>query len=155
MPNSFARLKSPTTSAFRRSALVGMQPQLRQTPPGRSSSTVATESPSWAQRMAATYPPGPVPTTTTSKGCVAMRLDQEPQGLFEQPLHVLQEPGAHRAVHHAMIARDRHLHAAPHAELAVLHHRLLQHRPHREDRALRGIDDGRELLDVEHAEVRD
>ena len=72
MPNSFARLKRPTTSALRSSALVGMQPQLRQTPPGRSSSTVATESPSCAQRMAATYPPGPVPTTTTSNGWVAM-----------------------------------------------------------------------------------
>jgi hypothetical protein len=71
------------------------------------------------------------------------------------PLHVLQEPRAHRAVHHPVIARDRHLHAAAHPELAVLHHRLLQHRAHREDRTLRGVDDGRELLDVVHAQVRD
>src|SRR5262245_3113799 len=136
-----------------------MQPQFRQTPPGRSSSMAATVRPSWAHRIAATYPPGPVPTTTTSYFTVAMtprsceeaqRLPEQPrpghvrrhsgssrsparsceeaQRLFEQPLHVLKEPRAHRPVHHAVIARDRHLHAPPDADLAVVDHRLLDDR---------------------------
>src|SRR2546422_5868290 len=117
MPNSAARWKRLTTSALRSSALVGMQPQLRQTPPGRSSSTAATDSPSWAQRIAATYPPGPVPTTTTSNFWpAAMALDQQAKRLFEQPLERLQEARAHRAVHHAVVARERHVHAPSDAE---------------------------------------
>ena len=49
-----ARWKSWSTSAFRRSAFVGMQPQFRQMPPGRSASTTATRWPSWAARIAET-----------------------------------------------------------------------------------------------------
>lgn len=46
--------------------LDGMQPTLRQTPPQYFGSTTAVERPSCAARMAATYPPGPAPRTTTS-----------------------------------------------------------------------------------------
>jgi hypothetical protein len=53
-------------SAFFSSALLGMQPTLRHTPPQYFSSTTAVFRPSWAQRIAATYPPGPAPRTTTS-----------------------------------------------------------------------------------------
>ena len=53
-PNSAARWNSWSTSALRRRALVGMQPQFRQMPPGRSASTTATRWPSWAARIAAT-----------------------------------------------------------------------------------------------------
>src|SRR5450432_1920266 len=53
-------------SADLSSAFVGMQPQFRQMPPGRSRSMHATLKPSCAPRMAATYPPGPAPTTTRS-----------------------------------------------------------------------------------------
>src|SRR5262249_45752747 len=67
-----ARLKRCTTSALRSRAFVGMQPQFRHTPPGRSSSTATTLRPSCAQRIAETYPPGPVPITATSTLCVAM-----------------------------------------------------------------------------------
>src|SRR5687768_2895005 len=108
MPKSPARSTRWSTSALRRSALVGMQPQFRQTPPGRSSSTAATERPSCAHRMAATYPPGPVPTTATSTLWAAIPLHEQAQRLFEQPLDVLQEPRTHGAVHHAMVAGDRH-----------------------------------------------
>src|SRR5436309_9516356 len=153
MPNSSARWNSPTTSALRRSALVGMQPQLRQTPPGRSSSTAATESPSCAHRIAATYPPGPVPTTTTSKAWFATDLDEETEGLFEETLHVLEEADPHGAVHDPVVARDGHLHAPPHPELAALGHGLLQHGAHRENGALGRIDDGGKLLDIVHAEI--
>ena len=49
------------------SALLGMQPTLRQVPPRVARfSTQATLNPSWAPRSAHTYPPGPPPMTTTS-----------------------------------------------------------------------------------------
>ena len=53
-PNSLARCIRWNTSDERSSALVGMQPQLRQMPPMCSRSTQATFSPSCAPRMAAT-----------------------------------------------------------------------------------------------------
>src|SRR5690348_13027559 len=43
-----------------------MHPQLRQMPPSSSRSTIAVFSPSCAERIAATYPPGPDPRTMTS-----------------------------------------------------------------------------------------
>ena len=60
------------------SALEGMQPQFRQTPPSDSFSTSAVFLPSWASRMAATYPPGPAPITTASKVLVVIRLSWFP-----------------------------------------------------------------------------
>ena len=62
------------SSALRSSALDGMQPTLRHTPPQYFSSTTATDLPSWAARMAATYPPGPAPRTRTSKWVTAPSL---------------------------------------------------------------------------------
>src|ERR1700758_502138 len=124
MPNSWARSNRLQTSALRRSALGGMHPQLRQTPPGRSSSTAATDRPSWAQRMAATYPPGPVPTTTTSNRSAGdITSQQQSQRLLEQPLDVLQEPRAHGAVHDAVIAGERELQAPTHSNVAMIHDR--------------------------------
>ena len=55
MPNVFASaLKMCASSALRSSALVGMQPTFRQTPPQYFFSTMAVDSPSWAARIAAT-----------------------------------------------------------------------------------------------------
>jgi hypothetical protein len=55
MPKVFAsRVKMCASSALRSSALDGMQPTFRQTPPQYFSSTTATRLPSWAARMAAT-----------------------------------------------------------------------------------------------------
>ena len=52
-------------------AFDGMQPTRRQVPPSFDSfSTTAAESPAWAARIAATYPPGPPPITIAS--CIAM-----------------------------------------------------------------------------------
>src|SRR5262249_37478331 len=62
------------TSALRNSAFVGIQPQFRQIPPRASRSTSATCMPSWAARIAATYPPGPPPTITTSHVCCASAM---------------------------------------------------------------------------------
>jgi hypothetical protein len=47
--------------------LLGMQPTFKHVPPSvRLFSTQATFIPSWAARIAATYPPGPAPMTTRS-----------------------------------------------------------------------------------------
>lgn len=55
MPNfSASCVKRCASSALRRSALDGMQPMLRQTPPQYCFSMTATLLPSWAARMAAT-----------------------------------------------------------------------------------------------------
>ena len=53
-PKSSAWFIRWKTSALRRSALVGMQPQFRQMPPKCSRSTSATVPPSWAARIAVT-----------------------------------------------------------------------------------------------------
>src|SRR5438093_9293549 len=46
-----------------------MQPRRRQVPPYRASfSITAVFKPSWPARIAATYPPGPVPMIATSNG---------------------------------------------------------------------------------------
>ncbi len=67
MPNVLASAVTRcASSALRSNALDGMHPTLRHTPPQYFSSTTATLRPSWAARIAATYPPGPAPRTTTS-----------------------------------------------------------------------------------------
>src|SRR3954470_22711405 len=53
-------------NADSRSALAGMQPQITQVPPSASRSMTAVERPSWAHRMAPTYPAGPPPRKITS-----------------------------------------------------------------------------------------
>ncbi len=74
MPNlSFSCSSRCASSALRRSDLLGMQPTLRQTPPQYFFSITAALRPSWEARMAATYPPGPAPRTTTSKCWVMPR----------------------------------------------------------------------------------
>ena len=72
MPRSPACRMSSTRLAAAMSALEGMHPQFRHTPPSSSRSTRAALFPSCASRMAATYPPGPEPMTTASKFLVAM-----------------------------------------------------------------------------------
>ncbi len=51
-PYSRARRIDLPTSAEARTVLVGIQPQLRQTPPRKLSSTTATFAPNWAARTA-------------------------------------------------------------------------------------------------------
>src|SRR5687767_7666981 len=53
-----------------------MQPQRTQVPPSPSRSTTATDIPSWAQRMAPTYPAGPPPMKITSYEAISsIRLE--------------------------------------------------------------------------------
>ena len=75
IPNlSFSWVRMCASSALRSSALDGMQPTLRQTPPQYCFSITPTLRPSWEARMAATYPPGPAPRTTTSKSLTGASL---------------------------------------------------------------------------------
>src|SRR3984957_15766595 len=54
-------------SAWCRKTLVGIQPTCRQVPPRNGSfSTTAVFNPHWLARIAATYPPGPLPMITRS-----------------------------------------------------------------------------------------
>src|ERR1700712_1125269 len=53
-------------------ALDGMQPTLRHTPPMYSRSMMAVLTLSCPSRIAAGYPPGPAPMTTASKRCSGM-----------------------------------------------------------------------------------
>src|SRR5438445_6576614 len=58
-----------------RNDLVGMQPRCRQVPPTFSFSITATLSPSWAPRIAPTYPAEPPPMTATSNASSGIRHD--------------------------------------------------------------------------------
>src|SRR4029077_18104613 len=58
-----------------RNDFVGMQPRCRQVPPTFSFSTTATLSPSWAPRMAPTYPAEPPPMTATSNASSGIQND--------------------------------------------------------------------------------
>ena len=58
-------------AALSSSALVGIHPTLLQTPPSCAASTHAVRSLRCAARIAATYPPGPAPSTMTSKVSVS------------------------------------------------------------------------------------
>src|SRR5437016_5261764 len=58
-----------------RNDLVGMQPRCRQVPPTFSFSMTATLSPSWAPRIAPTYPAEPPPMTATSNASSGIRHD--------------------------------------------------------------------------------
>jgi hypothetical protein len=66
MPNSDASSISETMSATRSTAFAGMHATLRQRPPMSPFSTTAVFMPSWAARIAVTYPPGPDPMTMQS-----------------------------------------------------------------------------------------
>src|SRR5688572_15557490 len=127
-------------SADFRRALVGMQPQFRQMPPGRSRSMQATLKPSCAPRMAATYPPGPAPTTTRSNfSAMAVSLESQGDGTFQDRDDRGQQLGAQRAVDDPVVTRQRQRHALPDDDLIVLHHRLLAHAPHGQDGGLGGV----------------
>src|ERR1700704_2193427 len=58
-----------------RKDFVGMQPRCRQVPPTFSFSMTATLSPSWAPRIAPTYPAEPPPMTATSNASSGIRHD--------------------------------------------------------------------------------
>src|SRR5262249_21786393 len=139
------------------SALLGMQPTLRQVPPRISYfSTQATFMPSCAARIAAVYPPGPDPMTTRSKVPLMGRLDgqQTALGAFQALLDAHQERHRLLAIHDAVIVGEREVHHRANHDLIVHHHRTLLDLVHAEDAALRRIQDRRRQEAPEHAAIR-
>ena len=90
---------------------------------------------------------------TRPSGAIASRA--RAPGSSRNALSVLQELGAGRAVDGAMVARERHRHHRQHEQLAVARDDLVSRRADGEDRRLRRVEHGDELVDVVHAEVRD
>src|SRR5918996_5236495 len=101
MPNCLACCTSSKTSATRRIDLAGMHASFRQRPPTLFFSTTAVFMPSWAARIAATYPPGPDPTTMQSYFDSGMRGRTLADARHEVPL----EPLAHIVGQRLCLAR--------------------------------------------------
>src|SRR5215469_14694356 len=129
-----------------------MQPHSTQVPPRPSRSMTPTERPSCAQRMAQTYPAGPPPRIRTSYDAMSVH---EQEWILNQTSKRNQELGAGRAVDHPMIAAHRDAHPAPRGHRAVHHDGLGLGRADRENAGFGWVDDRGELVDPEHAEVRD
>src|SRR5215212_1667258 len=82
-------------------------------------------------------------------------LKRKPERFLEQVADPVQEPGAIGAVEDPVVAGERHRHHIADRDLAVSDDRLLGDGAYREDPGLRGVDDGGEVRDSEHPEVRD
>src|SRR5665213_485377 len=96
--------------------------------------------------------------TMTSKDVSAMlspALDQQRRRRLDQFLESLHPLRAAGAVDDAMVAGDGAAHHRGDCELAVLDHGALLAHSHREDAALRRVDDGLEMPDAVHAEIGD
>src|SRR3954452_14564797 len=136
------------------SAFEGMQPTLRQVPPKVFSfSTTATFRPSWAARMAQTYPPGPEPITMRSNVSLMVRrslgevihsraspvvtvgleVQQQAARVFDAFLDADQEGDRFLAVHDAVIVGQSEVHHRADLDLAADDHRTLLDLVHPED----------------------
>src|SRR5882672_4249049 len=73
--------------------------------------------------------------------------------ILEKALQLLEKVPGDDAVDDPMVARHGDAHRAPRDEDAVAYDRTLFDRPDGENRRLRRIDDGRELLEIEHPHV--
>src|SRR5688500_18400104 len=82
-------------------------------------------------------------------------LEHQHQRVLDHATERLEEHRAVCTVDYAVVAAHRHAEALPRPQLAVDDDRLLIDRADRQDRRLRRIDDGRELVDPELAEIRD
>src|SRR5690606_37343685 len=113
------------------SALEGMQPTLRQVPPGLTASTMTVSIPSCPARMAQTYPPGPAPMTSSLQeiSFIASALHKQQRRGFQQRLQPLHEDGRVPAIDHAMVEGRRQVHHLARQELRAVpdrsHHDLV------------------------------
>src|SRR4051812_34048800 len=80
-------------------------------------------------------------------------VDQH-QRVFDQAAERLQKARANGTVDHPVIAAHRYPQPLVYAYLSTAHDRLVLDRADGKDPRLRRIDDRRELVDPEHAEVR-
>src|SRR6185503_19752961 len=104
----------------------GMQPMLRHVPPKVPRlSMQALFSPSWPARMAALYPPGPPPMTTTSNCWAISDVQQQALRVFEVFLHAHEERYRFAAIDQAVIVGQRQIHHRADFHLVVDSHRPL------------------------------
>src|SRR5919112_1059280 len=120
-----------------------------QVPPSPQKESTNLHYPSEREPM----PPG---CSKVARALVRFGLERESERLLEQVLDARQELRAVGPVEDAVVAdeRERHLVARDHAPL-VVHRGLLGELADGQDRRLRRVDDRGELLDPEHAEIRD
>src|SRR5438094_9327629 len=85
----------------------------------------------------------------------AWGLEDESHWALQQPLDFLQELRGRYPIEDSMVDGERDAHPLAGDDLAVLHHGLVLDRADREDAGVRRVDDGGELVDVVHTEVRD
>src|SRR5690606_32455103 len=109
--------------------------------------------------MAATYPPGPPPMTTTSTP-VAMspttmsdHLHEEQVRLLEISHDAIQEAGGVSAVDDAVVEAQGQRQHAPHHDLPVADHRLLLDLVDAQDGHFGVVDDGRREDAAQGADV--
>src|SRR4029453_11352141 len=76
-------------------------------------------------------------------------------GILDQGLERAEKLGPERTVDRAMVGSETDRHDMRRLDLAVAHDRALLRGADREDSRVRRIDDGIELLDPVHAEIRD
>src|SRR5262249_23749149 len=130
MPAWRASAASWIRAARPRSALEGMQPTWRHSPPsGPRASTSTVSRPRSAARNAAAYPPGPPPRTTRSASrgssptTMAVRspsgVEQEPLGVLEEADEVGREPGCLHPIDDPMIEGEREREDEARHDLAV------------------------------------
>src|SRR6478735_2155140 len=154
-PFSLISRVSAITLAACKSALDGMQPTFRQTPPRAGSrSTSTTFLPRSAARNAAVYPPGPAPSTRTSAAWFSMS-EHQPPDVLQHPAQVPGEPGGQRAVDDPVVVGKRERQHQPRHERLTVPHRGHLGPDHAEDRHLGGVDDGREAGPADAAQAGD
>ena len=80
---------------------------------------------------------------------MAAMLDQKKRGVLQQPAKFLQILRAQRAIDHAMIAAHADAHSLTRNDLvAIVDDRFLHDRADRQNKTLRRIDDGGEIIDA-------
>src|SRR5690606_25580894 len=142
-------------------ALEGIHPRLRQTPPNSPLSTRVTFRPSWAARMAATYPPGPPPTTNTSTSfaksptTILPHLHHQQFWVLQELLQPTQEAGSHITIDQAVINAEGDRQDRPDHNLSIPDHRPFGDGPDPENRHLGIVDDRREELPAERPDIGD
>src|SRR5436309_2054175 len=87
------------------------------------------------------------------RGASAFGLSEQVERILQNLLEGLEELRAGRAVNDAVVAGHRDSHQLAHDDLAVADDRPGRHRADGEDGGLRRVDDRRELVYAEHAEV--
>src|SRR5215207_9053324 len=89
-----------------------------------------------------------------SDGMTAL-LNQHPHRVLDEVLQGADQSRPEGAVDGAVVTGEGEAHHRRDRELALAHHRPLLARADGEDGRVRRVDDCREVLDAEHAEVRD